>query len=397
MYKEKILKIAEKIENELIEIRRNIHSYPEIGLKEKKTAALIEKKMRELDLDVKTNICETGVVATLKGKYPGNTLLIRADMDCLPITELNNLEYKSKHKGFMHACGHDAHVAWTIGAAIILSELRDEIHGNIKFVFQPAEELPVPAGAETMIKEGVLNDPDVTSVIGAHVWPDIDSGKIGIKNGPMMASPDLFKIIVKGEGGHGAKQHTCVDPIFLANQIYMNLQTIVSKKIDPLESVLLSIGMFSGGSSANIIPETVEMQGTVRTFSFDLRDKMPKMIEAIIKGIVEPAGGTYEFEYTSNCPPVINDENMVSLVEKAGKDILGNNNVIKLKKPTMIGEDFSYYQMHVPGVFFFVGTKNVDKGIVNPLHSPNFNIDEDILAKTSAVLAQSAIIFSNKI
>ncbi|WP_026896274.1 M20 metallopeptidase family protein [Clostridiisalibacter paucivorans] len=392
--KTKILKKAEEIKNELISIRRDIHAHPEVGLQVERTAKLVADKLRTLGIDVKTEIGVTGVIGTLKGNHPGKTLLLRADMDCLEMTELNELEFKSKNEGKMHACGHDAHTTWLLGTAMILSELKDKIHGNVKFLFQPAEE--ALGGAERMIKDGALDNPKVDAAIGAHVWPTIESGKIGIKHGAMMAAPDMFELTIYGKGGHGATPHVTIDPIGIGAQVYMALQTIVSRKVDPVEPAVITIGKFNGGSAHNIIPQKVEIVGTVRTLTNELREDIPNIMEKIIKGIVEGNGGTYEFNYKPYYPPVINDNSMTDLVKKAGKEILGRDGVVTIEKPTMGGEDFSYFQQQVPATFFQVGIYNERKGIVNPLHSPYFNIDEDVLHKAAAVMAQCALTYLNE-
>lgn len=394
MFKEIILNKAEEIRNELIEIRRDIHAHPEIGLQEKSTSALVAKKLKELGLEVKTNIGITGVIGLLKGKFPGKTILLRADMDCLEMTELNNIDYKSQYAGRMHACGHDAHTTWLLGAAMILADLKNEIHGNVKFLFQPAEE--TEGGADRMIKDGALEDPKVNAIIGAHVWPIVEAGKIGIKYGSMMAAPDHFKITIFGKGGHGAEPHNSVDPIAIGSQVYMGLQNIISRKVNPIEPAVITVGKINGGSAFNVIPEKIEMEGTARTLTNELRNKMPIMMEQCIKGITEAYGGTYEFKYTPYYPPVINDDEVNLIIEEAGKRVLGNDGVVMLKEPTMGGEDFSYFQQKVPGAFFFVGTLNESKGINKPLHSPYFNIDENIISKASAVMAESALLFLNK-
>lgn len=390
----RILDKSEKIKDELIKIRRDIHSHPEIGLQENRTSKIVSEKIRELGLKVETNIGVTGVVGTLEGKKPDKTILLRADMDCLKMSELNEVEYKSKYDGFMHACGHDAHTTWLIGAAMILSDYKEQLHGNVKFLFQPAEE--TEGGAKRMIKEGVLKNPAVYAAIGAHVWPLIESGKIGIKTGSMMAALNNFKIKIQGKGGHGAEPHQCIDPIAVSCQIYMALQTIISRKKDPIEPAVISVGEFHAGSAHNVIPNEVIMTGTVRTTTHDLRNRMPQMIEGIVKGITDAHGATYEFEYKEDYSPVINDGEIVKLVEKGGRYILGEDNVVKLENPTMGGEDFAYFQQEIPGAFFVVGTRNTEKGIDKPLHNPYFDIDEDILHKASAVFAACVLEYLGK-
>jgi amidohydrolase len=392
--KDRIVDKSAEIKAELIQIRRDIHAHPETGLQEIRTAALIVEKLKSLGIDVKSKVGITGVVGTLRGKYPGKTILIRADMDCLELQEQNEVDYKSMFPGRMHACGHDAHTTWVLGAAMILSSMTDKIHGNVKFLFQPAEE--TEGGADRMIQEGALEDPHVDAAIGAHVWPAIESGKIGVKYGPMMAAPDLFRITIYGKGGHGAEPHNCIDPIAIACQVYMAFQTIISRKTNPVEPAVLTVGQFNAGTAHNIIPDKVDMVGTVRTLTYELRESIPKMMEAVLKGITEANGATYKFEYIPYYPPVINADEMTALIEEAGKEILGEGYVIRLDEPTMGGEDFSYFQQKVPGTFFTVGTYNADKGLVKSLHNPQFNLDEDILPKAAAVLAQCAIAYLNR-
>jgi amidohydrolase len=394
MYKDIIMQKAEKIKEELISIRRDIHSHPEIGLEERRTSALVAKKLEELQFEVKTNVGVTGVVATLKGDYPGKTILIRADMDCLKITELNELEYKSQCTGKMHACGHDAHTTWLLGTAMILSEMKHKIHGNVKFCFQPAEE--GIGGAERMIKAGVLENPKVDIAIGAHIWPDIEAGKIGVKGGAMMAAPDKFKVTIIGKGGHAAIPNNTVDPIIIASEICMAFQTIISRKSNPVEPVVLSVTTFNAGTAHNIIPDKVELSGTVRTLTAEMREWVAKKMEQIIKGITEAHDARYEFDYMPYYPPVINDTEIAQLVKSSASEILGEKNVLEIEKPTMGGEDFSYFGQKVPSCFFTVGTYNEAKNIIYPLHSAYFNIDEEVLYKTAAVMANTALNYLSK-
>jgi amidohydrolase len=389
MYFDEIKQMAENLKEELIKIRRDIHAHPECGLKEFRTARLVAEKLRALGIEVHTEVGVTGVVGVLKGNRPGKTILLRADMDCLVMDELNDLEYRSVNPGLMHACGHDAHITWLLGAAIILSHFKNELSGNIKFVFQPAEE--TLGGAKRMIKEGLLENPKVDAVIGAHVWPTEKSGSIAIKYGSMMAAPDRFKIVIRGKGGHGAMPQLCIDPISIGWQVYSALQTIINKKFDPVEPVLLTVCKFNSGSAFNVIPDYAEMEGTIRTLSHETRKNLAEMIEQTSKSLCEINGGTCEFEYDPYYPPVINDNLMTAFIEDAGRKFLGSENVIKLDKAVMIGEDFSYYQQAVPGVFFGIGTYNEAKNIIHGLHSPHFNIDEDILSNAAAFFSFLAI------
>lgn len=385
MYSDRIAKISQEIKEELIALRRDIHKHPEIGFKENRTSSLIADILEGLNIEVQRNKAVTGVVGLLKGKYPGKTVLLRADMDCLPIQELNELEYKSEYPGLMHACGHDAHISWLIGTAMILSKLREELHGNVKFVFQPCEERS--GGAELLIKEGVMENPKVDIALGAHIWPDIPSGNIGVKYGAMMGAPDAFKIIIKGKGGHGATPQNCIDPISIGCQIYNSIQNDLTRRIDPLEPVLVSICKFNAGSNYNIIPDSAELEGTIRTLSHAARKKVPSILESTIKGLCEANGASYEFKYEAFCPPVINDVDLTAFVEKNAKDYLGNDKVTLIERPTMIGEDFSCYQEKAPGVFLHIGNYNENKNTTYGLHHPNFNVDEDVIPNTSRLFA----------
>ncbi|MGE5626958.1 MAG: M20 metallopeptidase family protein [Solirubrobacterales bacterium] len=393
MFEDIITRKSEEIKEMLIKIRRDIHKHPEIGLHETRTAAIIADILREYDIPVETEVGVTGVVGTLQGKYPGKTILLRADMDCLKITEENDLDFKSIYPEYMHACGHDAHTTWLIGAAIILSSLKDELHGNVKFLFQPAEERE--GGAEKTIHSGVLENPKVDIVVGAHNWPGVASGKVGVKSGPLMAATDNFKITILGRGGHGAQPQKCIDPIAVACEVYMAFQTIISRKTDPLEPVVLSIGKFNAGTAHNIIPDNAYLEGTIRTLSFETREKIPGIMEEILRGITEANGANYEFDFIPYHPPVINNEEVTSLCARAAGRIIGENNVVILEKPTMVGEDFSSFEERVPGTFIFVGNRNEEKGITYPLHTPEFAVDEEIIHKTAAILSEIAILYLN--
>lgn len=393
MLKEDIIKKAEIIKGELISIRRELHTHPEIALKENWTSNYIKEKLQELGLDLRSNVGITGIVATLKGKYPGKTIAIRADMDALKITENTNLEFSSKNKGYMHACGHDAHMTFALGAAMILKDFQEELHGNVKFIFQPAEE--VVGGAERMIKDGALENPKVDAIIGGHVWPSIPSGQIGIKYGAMMAAPDTFEIKIIGKGGHGAEPHKCIDPIAVACETYTALQTIVSRKLNPTDDVLITVGKFQAGEAPNIIPDEVSMEGTTRMFDDNIRNNLPDMMENIIKGITSAHGASYKFRYDYRYPAVINNSIMGDFVKASVTEFLGEDSVFLMDKPEMIGEDFSYFQREIPGFFMGIGTLNEKAGINKPLHNACFNIDENILHNTAALYAFTAINYLN--
>jgi len=393
MFETYIIEKSKEIKDMLIRIRRDVHMHPEIGLHEVRTAGIVAKILGEYGIKVKTHIGVTGVLGILEGKYPGKTILLRADMDCLRIRENSDERYKSVYPELMHACGHDAHLTWLLGAAIILSGLKEELYGTVKFLFQPAEEKE--GGAEMTIDGGVLEDPAVDAVVGAHNWPGIDSGKIGVRPGALMAASDNFKITILGRGGHGAQPHKCIDPIAVACEVYMAFQTIISRSLDPLEPAVLTIGKFNSGTEHNIIPDNAYLEGTIRTLSYETREKIPDIMEGILRGITEANGANYEFTFIPYHPPVINDPEITSIASVAAAKILGAKNVQLIDRPTMIGEDFSSFEERVPGTYIFVGNRDVNKGILKPLHSPEFDVDEDIIHRTAAVLAEIAVLYLN--
>lgn len=385
----KIQSLAESLEPQLIQLRRQIHANPELGFEENKTSEAIVTILKKEGIEVLTGMAKTGVVALIKGKYPGKTVMLRGDMDALLIEEQNDVVYKSNNPGKMHACGHDAHISWTLGAALILNKLKEEFSGQVKVVFQPAEE--GLGGAGHMVEEGVLKKPKVEAVIGAHIWPELEAGQIGVKVGPLMAAPSLFEIKIIGRGGHGAEPHKSIDPIAIANQVYQSLQQLMSRRIKPTEKVALSVTKFQSGSAHNIIPETAILGGTYRTFTEEMSRFIPREMEAIVKAIVACYGGSYEFKANTYYPALVNDKKMTELVGSTAVALFGKDALVELKEPTMAGEDFSFYLKEVPGTMFFVGTNNPEKGIIYPLHSPRFDVDESVISNVSALMAASAL------
>ncbi len=376
-----IAKIKAEVENNtelLVEIRRYFHSIPELGLKENKTASRIAEILGEWGLDVHQGDGKTGVVGLLRGGKPGKTIAIRADIDALPIQEQTGLEFASTHPGVMHACGHDGHITIALGAAKVLSALKSELAGNVKFIFQPAEE--GPGGAELMIEEGVLKGPEVDAVLGLHIWPEIDSGSIGITRGPIMAAADRFDIKIIGVGGHGAVPHKAIDPLLIASKVVTTLQNLVSREVDPLEAAVISVCSFNAGTAFNIIPATAELSGTVRTFSLEARENIAKRIEGVVKGITTALKAEYEFKYHYWYPPTINDDGFTDFFKGVAEEIIGKKAVQELARPSMGAEDFSFYLQNVPGTYFFLGTRNEEKGINKPIHHPEYTIDEDVLS-----------------
>ncbi|MBI3271672.1 MAG: amidohydrolase [Planctomycetes bacterium] len=364
------------LRGEVVALRRDLHAHPELGFQERRTAAEVARRLQALGLEVKTGVAKTGVVGLLRGDHPGPTVLLRADMDALPLQEDNAVPYASTIPGVMHACGHDAHTAILAGAAHALVARRQRLHGNVKFVFQPAEESP--GGALPMIQEGVLEDPHVDAAFGLHVWSDLPVGRVGVRAGPLLACADKFELAILGKGGHGAAPHQTVDPIVTAAQVILALQTVASRLVDPLQPVVLSVGSIHGGQAFNIIPNKVTLLGTLRAFDRELVRALPGRIEEIVRGITAAAGATYEWKYTSYYPPTVNDREMAALVRRAAEAVVTPAGIVDHLQ-TLGGEDMSFFLERVPGCFFFVGCNNPAKGIVHPHHSGLFDLDEDAL------------------
>lgn len=367
----------QKIKSEIIKIRHFLHMNPELSNREFETAKLVASKLMSLDFDVKTGVAKTGVVAVLKGSQEGFTVGIRADMDALPIQELTDVPYKSLNPGVMHACGHDIHTSIVLGTAMVLSSLKNRLKGNIKFIFQPAEEGSPPGeegGANLMIKEGVLENPPVGAIFGLHVW-DENLGNVLFSSGPIMASSDWFQIVIKGKSAHGARPHEGIDAITLAAQVINGLQSIISRSTDPTEPVVLTIGKIKGGIKSNIIAEKVLLEGTIRSLSENNRQKIPRLMENIVEAITFSFGADYVFRYRKSSPSVYNHPELAKIMLPTLLDLLGKSKVKELK-PQMVAEDFSHYCQKIPGFFFFLGVKDPKQKTMAPLHSPYFNPDE---------------------
>jgi len=369
-----ILKKADELKGKIINLRRDFHQYPEVGLQEFNTAKKVEGILKGLGIETKMLVNGTGVRGYLKGSRQGKTIALRADMDGLPIQEETDVPYKSQNKGVMHACGHDAHMAMLLAAAMILSEKRRELQGNVVFIFQPAEE--TGDGAKAMVEEGVLEGVD--SIFALHVYSSLGFGTLGYKPGSLMAAGDFFDVKITGKGGHGGLPHLAVDPIVMAANAINALQTIVSREVDPLESAVVSICEMSAGEAYNVIPETVIFGGTIRSHKPELRESLPRRVKEILDGVISAMRGSYEFNLMSKFPATINDEKMTAFVLSVAKEILGEDKLL-LMKPVMGSEDFSYYQQKIPGTFVFLGVESREKGIIYPQHHPKYDIDEDIL------------------
>ncbi|MGF9906214.1 M20 family metallopeptidase [Brevibacillus porteri] len=368
-------KAVEEIKDQVIAWRRYLHENPELSFHEEKTAQFVYETLLSFgNLEV-SRPTKNSVMARLIGSQPGKVLAMRADMDALPITEENTFEFVSKNPGVMHACGHDGHTSMLLGTAKLLSGMKDQIKGEVRFFFQHAEEV-YPGGAEEMVQAGVMDGVDM--VIGTHLWSTMEFGTVGICPGPMMAAPDTFWITVLGKGGHAALPHETIDSIAIAAQVVTNLQHVVSRNADPLDNLVLSVTQFVGGTTYNVIPGAVEICGTVRSFDKNLRESVPGLMERVIKGITEAHGAGYKFKYEFGYRPVINDAEVTKLMEEVVEESLGAEWVEHMR-PTMGGEDFSAFQQKAPGCFFYVAAGNKEKGITYPHHHPRFTIDEDAL------------------
>ena len=370
---------------EVIRHRRSLHRIPEVAFNEEKTAAYVTEHLKEMPLDIRTGIAGHGVVGFLDTGRPGANLLIRADMDALPITEKTGLPFASNHEGVMHACGHDAHMAMVLGAAKILCDLSDGLSGTIRFIFQPAEE--GPGGALPMIEAGVMDDPKVDYAVGCHVWPDIPEGTVGVRDGVLMAAMDQFDLTIIGKGGHGAMPHQCVDALEIGCQVVNALQRIASRQMNPLTPTVVTVGSFHAGTVFNVIPDTARMSGTTRTFDREIWDSWPRRLEKIISGICNAMNARYEFTFEKGFPPVINDAFMSDVVRRCAQVTVGENQVLE-PDPSMGGEDMAYYLERSKGCFFCLGTGREDG---SSIHNARFDFNEDVLATGIEVFCRTAI------
>ncbi|WP_353095768.1 M20 family metallopeptidase [Tissierella praeacuta] len=375
-------------EKEVIEFRRDLHMYPELSFKEYKTTEKIKEKLVSLGIEILDLGIETGVVGLLRGKESGPTIALRGDIDGLPIQELNDIPYKSKIDGIMHACGHDFHTSSVIGAAIILSNIKDKLQGNVIFVFQPAEE--VNKGAKLMVEKGLFTDVKADLIFGLHNNPEIPWGKIAIKKGGLMAAVDTIRIRVKGKGGHGGIPNATRDPIIAASAMVMNLQTIISRNISPLDSAVISIGTFNAGTANNVISELVEMSGTVRSFNPYVREMLPKRIKEVLEYTAKAYMVEVELDYIFDLPAVFNDDELTKLAYNATKEIVGDEGIID-PIPSMGGEDFSIFTEKIPGFFFWLGVGNKGKDMNYVWHNPRFDGDDRAIIIASVVMSNMVL------
>jgi amidohydrolase len=377
--------------------RRWLHENPELGFQEYKTAEFVRQRLETLGVeDIQTGIAVTGVTGLIRGtgEGPGRNVLVRADMDALPLQEENDVDYKSQTDGAMHACGHDAHTAILLGVARLLTERRDQFAGTVKVLFQPSEEQGV-GGATLMIQEGVLNDPPIDAVFGLHMAAGNPTGQVLVGSGPIMAAADSYKIQIKGKGGHAARPHIAIDPVLIGMHIGVALQSIVSRNADPMDALVISNCIFQAGTAGNIIPDTAYMEGTVRTFTPEMRDLAEERLTEIATGIASTMGGVAEVTYDRGYPATVNDPAMAELVRRSAIEVLGEENV-KERPPAMGAEDFSYFLLERPGAFFNVGSRNEERGIVWGHHHPKFDVDEDSLGVGMAAMTATVLNYLNE-
>lgn len=365
------------LQPQLVEWRRQLHQYPELGFREHLTAELVTQKLEEWGIEYQTGVAETGVVAIIPGHQPGRVLGIRADMDALPIQEENAVPYRSLHNGVMHACGHDGHTAIALGTAHYLSRHPERFAGTVKIIFQPAEE--GPGGAKPMIEAGVLNNPTVEAMIGLHLWNNLPLGMVGIREGALMAAVEVFDLTIQGKGGHGAIPQQTIDSIVVGAQVVNALQTIVARNVDPLKASVVTVGEFHAGRAHNVIADSAQLSGTVRYFDPNLKDFFKQRIEQIVAGICQAHNATYSLNYEALYPPVINDATIANLVKSVAEAVIETPAGVVPDCQTMGGEDMSYFLQEVAGCYFFLGTANLNKGLTYPHHHPRFDFDETAL------------------
>lgn len=358
--------------------RRYLHQHPELGFQEHETARFIAERLASLGIeDIQTGVGKTGVVALIHGRGPGRVVALRADMDALPIFEENDVEYRSLNDGVMHACGHDSHVSMLLGTARMLTSLRDQWDGTVKLIFQPAEE--GLGGAMAMIEDGVLENPKPEAIFGIHIWQGFDLGVVTARPGTAMVGGDGFKIVITGLGGHGAQPNLCIDPIAVGAQIVVALQTIVSRELDPTLPGVISVCAFLSGNASNVIPDTAELRGTIRSVTAEQGKMMAKRVEEIVRGVAETMRAKVEIEILFGVPPTVNDPAMTAIVREAAAEVVGPAGSID--GPLMVvSEDMSEFLNRLPGCFYFVGSQNAERGLTWGHHHALFDIDEDAMA-----------------
>jgi amidohydrolase len=388
--KNKIKDLALDYTQEVISIRRHLHAHPELSFQEYNTSRFVAEKLKSFGLNPIVGIADTGIAVLITGKNPDKKVLaLRADMDALPIHEKNEVSYKSKVNGIMHACGHDVHTASLLGTAKILNQLKNDFEGTVKLIFQPGEE-KIPGGASLMIKEGILQNPPPSHIFGQHVMPHISSGMVGFKEGMYMASADEIYITVKGKGGHGAMPEQNIDPILIASHLIVALQQIVSRRASPKMPTVLSFGRITGEGATNVIPNEVNIEGTFRTLNEKWRSEAHAHMTQLAKGLVEGMGGECDFKILRGFPFLINEPELTNRAKNGAIEYLGADKVVDLDI-WMAAEDFSYYSQEIDACFYRLGVRNEEKGITSSVHTPTFDIDEDALQVGCGLMAWLAI------
>ncbi len=382
---EKIKTLARQYAPAFIEIRRHLHANPELSYQEFETSKFVQSKLKKFEIPFEIK-ATTGVVGLIKGKNADSRVIaLRADMDALPILEENDISYKSKNKGVMHACGHDVHTTCLLGAAKILNELKNEWEGTIKLIFQPGEEKN-PGGASYMIKEGVLENPQPSAIFAMHVHTGMPVGKLSFRSGKVMASADEIYMTVKGKGGHAASPHLCVDPILIASHLIISLQQVVSRNSNPFNPSVLSITSFQGGATTNVIPNEVRLMGTFRAMNEEWRAEAHKLIKKNAAALVKSMGGEIDLHIDKGYPAVINNERLNEAAKLAAVNYFGEENISETEL-RMGAEDFGYYAQQIPACFYRVGVMNIEKGIISGVHTPTFNIDENAIEVGMGMMA----------
>jgi len=388
--KEKVLQLSEQWHKDIIRMREWLHQHPELAFQENATADYICQFLDKQEITYERGVAKTGIVGVIEGKNPLKKIIaLRADMDALEIDEENTIPYKSLKPGIMHACGHDVHMASLMGTLAILNQLKEKFEGTIKFIFQPSEE-KYPGGASVMIKEGVLENPKPESILGQHVFPELEAGKVGFRKGKYMASTDEIYLDVRGKGGHGGLPHRVVDTVLIASHIIVALQQISSRKANPTMPTVLSFGRFIANGQTNVIPNHVRIEGTMRTFDEEWRKQMHQEINTIASGIAKSMGAECEVGIGHGYPFVDNDEALTERAIQAARELLGKENVIDLDM-RMTGEDFSFYTQKMPGTFYRLGTANLEKGITSNLHTSTFDVDSKSLIIGPALMVWIAL------
>lgn len=365
--------LTAKEREELIAWRRDFHAHPELAFTETRTSKIVAEHLEALGFEVRRGVGKTGVTGLLRGSGGGKTLMLRADMDCLPVNEENDVPYASASPGKMHACGHDGHTAVLMMVARKLAQQPPKFKGNIKLLFQPAEE--GGNGAVSMIQDGALENPKVDHALGLHVYNNLPVGKVGLSPGAIMAGIDQFGVTINGVGGHAAFPHQTIDPVVVASHVVIALQTIVSRNVDPVKAAVVTVGAFHAGDAFNVIASTAELKGTVRFFDPELGKNLPLWVERVIRGATESMGATYKLDYNRLAPPVINDANMAEFIREVSAEVVGED-CVSFNERLMGSEDMAYFLNEVPGCFFFVGSANAERGLTHPHHSSRFDFDE---------------------